>query len=64
MQNRDPNHFQIIPKFKATLVKIDKIYPYGDKQDAFKQVAETTIEQKELLVAEIHRHIETCIGTN
>jgi len=45
---------KIIPKFSATLVKIDETYPYGDKQDAFKTVAEATLEQKEMLIAEIH----------
>ena len=46
--------FQVLPKFHATLVKFDETYPYGDKQDAFKDVAKTSISQPELLLAEIH----------
>ena len=46
--------FQIVPKFGAVLVKFDESYPYGEAQDAFKKVAEATLSQTELLLAEVN----------
>ena len=46
--------FQIVPKFKAVLIKFDETYPYGEKQDQFKKVVQQTLSQKELLMAEVH----------
>ena len=45
---------QLIPKFKAALIKFDESYPYGDKHDEFKKVAEATISQKDLLLGEVN----------
>jgi len=44
---------KILNKFQAVLIKFDKAYPYGDKHDEFKKVAETAVSQAELLVAEV-----------
>merc|ERR1711976_787172 len=45
---------KIISKFKATLVKFDEMYPYGEKHDEFKKVAKDSTSQPELLIAEIN----------
>jgi endoplasmic reticulum protein 29 len=45
--------FQIIPKFKATVVKFDVAFPYGEKHDEFAKVALTTKDSPDLLVAEV-----------
>ena len=46
--------FQIIPKFRASLIKFDVAYPYGEKHDEFGKVAEATRGVSDLLVGEIN----------
>ncbi|XP_064612893.1 endoplasmic reticulum resident protein 29-like [Liolophura sinensis] len=44
---------KIINRHKVVLVKFDETYPYGDKQDAFKKVASSTISQPDLIIGEV-----------
>lgn len=46
--------FQLVSKFKATLVKFDVAYPYGEKHDEFGKVADATRGVSDLLVAEVN----------
>ncbi|CAL1544594.1 unnamed protein product [Lymnaea stagnalis] len=44
---------KIVQKHKAVLVKFDETYPYGKKQDVFKEVAKASVLQPDLLVADV-----------
>lgn len=44
---------KITGKFKASLVKFDVAYPYGDKHDAFVALATDSRDVDDLLVAEV-----------
>lgn len=44
---------KIVDGQRTVLVKFDKEYPYGDKEDAFKKFAESVSHIPELMVAEV-----------
>jgi len=44
---------KVLSKFKATLVKFDTAYPYGEKHDEFIKVAEAVTGTPDLLIADV-----------
>ncbi|XP_076177332.1 endoplasmic reticulum protein 29-like protein wbl [Ptiloglossa arizonensis] len=44
---------KVIPKFKAAVVKFDVAYPYGEKHEQYSEMAATTKDTHDLLVAEV-----------
>ncbi|CAH1132705.1 unnamed protein product [Ceutorhynchus assimilis] len=50
----DENNFdRVISRFDNVLVKFDAVYPYGDKHDAFKHVAEEMKDSDDILFVTI-----------
>lgn len=46
-------HIKVISKFKASAVKFDVAYPYGEKQEEFGKVSESAYSVNDLLIAEV-----------
>ncbi|GFY38666.1 endoplasmic reticulum resident protein 29 [Trichonephila inaurata madagascariensis] len=46
-------NYEMISKFKATLVKFDITYPYGEKEDEYGKVAEAARFSPDLLISEV-----------
>ncbi|CAG0883236.1 unnamed protein product [Darwinula stevensoni] len=44
----------VLSKFKATLLKFDVAYPYGEKHEEFAKVAEAARDIPDLLIAEVN----------
>ena len=44
---------KIINKFKASLIKFDVAYPYGEEHDAFAQIAKESLDVGDLFIGEV-----------
>lgn len=44
---------QVVSKFKASIVKFDVAYPYGEKQEEFGKVSQSAYNVNDLLIAEV-----------
>ena len=44
---------KIVNKFKASLIKFDVAYPYGEEHDAFAQIAKDSLDVEDLFIGEV-----------
>jgi len=44
---------KIVNKFKASLIKFDVAYPYGEEHDAFAQIAKESLDVGDLFIGEV-----------
>ncbi|KAF5286496.1 hypothetical protein FQR65_LT12579 [Abscondita terminalis] len=47
------NFDKVVSRFKASIVKFDVAYPYGDKHNVFAKFAEEMVTNKDILIAQV-----------